>query len=105
MKNPGNRLFAIAVMAAILMCWHSSASAVIRVCGPFYLKDIQGNIINPLNGENGDHTLSTRQTCGTCHDYEHITKAYHFQQGWDRIRDDFNPDKPWMLSDGMMGKH
>ena len=37
--------------------------------------------------------------------YEKITKGYHFQQGWDRISDNFNENKPWILSDGMMGKH
>ena len=47
---------------------------------------------------------SPKQTCGACHDYERITSGYHFQQGWDRVRDDFKSDMPWVLSDGMMGK-
>ena len=55
--------------------------------------------------------------CGGCHPggggleydrdgkrYDAITKGYHFQQGWDRIKDDFSKQKPWVLSDGMMGK-
>ncbi|BCS98609.1 hypothetical protein DSLASN_42410 [Desulfoluna limicola] len=57
-----------------------------------------------MTGENDDAPFSTRKTCGACHDYETITKGYHFQQGWDRVRDDFSVEKPWALSDGMMGK-
>ena len=75
-----------------------------RACVPFPLKTEDGKIINPLTGDNADQPYSTRQTCGACHDYDKITKGYHFQQGWDRIKDDFNKKKPWMLSDGMMGK-
>ena len=76
-----------------------------RTCPPFYLRNDAGEIINPLTDQNADQPYSTRQTCNTCHDYDKITKGYHFQQGWDRIRDDFSKEKPWMLSDGMMGKH
>jgi len=75
-----------------------------RACVPFHLKTDDGKIINPLTGENADQPYSTRQTCGACHDYAKITKGYHFQQGWDRIKDGFNKTKPWVLSDGMMGK-
>ncbi len=69
-----------------------------RACVPFHLKTEDGKIINPLTGENADQPYSTRQTCGACHDYDKITKGYHFQQGWDRIKDDFNEKKPWVLS-------
>ncbi|GBC60316.1 hypothetical protein DENIS_1267 [Desulfonema ishimotonii] len=69
-----------------------------------YLRTQEGKIINPVSGENADRPYSTRQTCGKCHDYNMITKGYHFQQGWDRIRDDFDKEMPWVLSDGMMGK-
>lgn len=74
-------------------------------CIAFYLRNDDGKIINPLTGENAGQPYSTRQTCGPCHDYDKITKGYHFQQGWDRIRDDFSTKKPWFLSDGMLGKH
>lgn len=76
-----------------------------KTCGSFYLRNDNGDVINPLSGENGDQPFSTRKTCGACHDYDLITKGYHFQQGWDRISDSFNKEKPWELSDGMMGKH
>jgi hypothetical protein len=54
---------------------------------------------------------SPRKTCGTCHDYDRITKGYHFQQGRTDasgnivISDTFNPQNPWNLSSGMYGKH
>jgi len=75
-----------------------------RACVPFYLRTADGKIINPLTGENADQPYSSRQTCGACHNYDQMTKGYHFQQGWDRIKDDFHKKKPWVLSDGMMGK-
>jgi len=55
------------------------------VCPPFFLYDEDGNIINPVTGENADKPYSPRQTCGLCHDYEKITQGYHFQQGRDEI--------------------
>lgn len=76
-----------------------------RTCGSFYLRTSEGKIINPLTGENSEQPFSTRQTCGTCHDYEKITGGFHFQQGWEKISDTFDADRPWVLSDGMMGKH
>ncbi len=92
------------ILFTILLVWCLPAIAKIRTCGPIYLRDADGRVINPLTGENADQPFSTRQTCGACHDYERITSGYHFQQGWDRIRDDFSKEKPWVLSDGMMGK-
>jgi hypothetical protein len=70
------------------------------------LRDESGNIINPLKNRNANKPFSPKQTCGACHDYEKITQGYHFQQGWDRISDEFGVKmgKPWVLSDGMMGK-
>lgn len=51
------------------------------VCPPFQLRDEQGNVINPVAGENADKPYSPKQTCGECHDYEKITKGFHFMQG------------------------
>lgn len=95
-------ILGLAGMSALL--WPLPLKARERACVPFHLKTEDGKIINPLTGENADQPYSPRQTCGACHDYEAITKGYHFQQGWDRIRDDFSKEKPWVLSDGMMGK-
>ncbi|NMC68582.1 MAG: hypothetical protein GYA57_00785 [Myxococcales bacterium] len=53
------------------------------VCPPFPLRDEEGNVIDPVQGVNADRPYSPRQTCGAegCHDYEKITKGFHFQQG------------------------
>lgn len=55
------------------------------VCPSFFLRDDVGAVINPVAGKNVDKPYSPRQTCGLagCHDYEKITKGYHFQQGKD----------------------
>ena len=50
------------------------------------------------------------ETCGECHEYDQIPNGYHFQQGRTdgdgniTMSDNFNPKKPWILSDGMYGK-
>ncbi len=53
------------------------------VCPPFFLKDESGRIINPVLNENPDEPYSPKQTCGSsgCHDYNKITRGYHFTQG------------------------
>lgn len=55
------------------------------VCPPFYLRDEEGRVIDPVQGVLADKPYSPRQTCGAqgCHDYEKITRGYHFQQGAD----------------------
>ncbi|HOP05919.1 MAG TPA: formate dehydrogenase subunit gamma [candidate division Zixibacteria bacterium] len=70
------------------------------------LLDHNGEVIDPINGENDDQPFSTAMTCGMCHDYEEITSGYHFQMGWDVIADDFGDStgQPWSLSNGFMGK-
>jgi|UniRef100_A0A7C5ALL1 hypothetical protein len=105
--SSGRRFLILAGAAALLLfLWPGAwvSGAAVRKCPPFHLKTEDGKIINPLTGENADQPYSPRQTCGTCHNYEEITKGFHFQQGWDKIRDNFSLDKPWVLSDGMMGK-
>jgi len=70
------------------------------------LLDEDGNIINPLTGENASAPFSTEQTCGLCHDYDTITKGYHFQMGWDVISDSYGAERgqPWSLSNGFLGR-
>ena len=75
-----------------------------RKCPPFHLKTEDGKIINPLSGDNAELPYSPRQTCGACHKYDEITKGYHFQQGWNKVKDDYSKKFPWVLSDGMLGK-
>lgn len=101
------RLLAALLLTCLgLLLLVAVAAARERACIPFHLKTEDGKIINPLTGENADQPYSPRQTCGACHNYDEITKGYHFQQGWNVIRDDFGvkSKKPWVLSDGMLGK-
>jgi len=51
------------------------------VCPPFHLRDEQGNVINPVAGENADKPYSPKQTCGECRDYDKVTHGFHFMQG------------------------
>jgi len=51
------------------------------VCPPLHLRDEDGKVIDPISDSNADRPYSPRQTCGQCHDYEKITKGYHFTQG------------------------
>lgn len=98
--------FSAGFLAACCLLGGVSANVVVAgTCGSFYLRNISGEIINPLTGKNADQPFSTRQTCGVCHDYDTITKGFHFQQGWEKISDSYNAKMPWVLSDGMMGKH
>jgi hypothetical protein len=97
-------LVGVLAMLAWLLGFAPAAMAAKRQCPPFHLKTEDGKIINPLTGENADQPYSSRQTCGACHNYDEITKGYHFQQGWDKIKDDWSTTKPWVLSDGMLGK-
>jgi formate dehydrogenase gamma subunit len=71
-----------------------------------YLMDAEGNVIDPIGGENEQAPFSTKMTCGMCHDYDEITRGYHFQMGWDVISDDYGVAKgrPWSLSNGLMGR-
>jgi len=103
--NPKARLSSAFLWATLLLLIAAPpVVARMSACPAFPLRTDDGQIINPLTGQNADQPYSPRQTCGACHDYEAITRGYHFQQGWDRIRDDFNPALPWVLSDGMVGK-
>jgi hypothetical protein len=92
----------LAVLGVLLLA--TTVAARERACVPFHLKTEDGKVINPLTGENADQPYSPRQTCGACHNYDEITKGYHFQQGWDKIKDNYDPKRPWVLSDGMLGK-
>ena len=52
-------------------------------CPPFLLRDEAGTPIDPVKGTNVSAPYSPRQTCGAadCHDYDKITRGYHFTQG------------------------
>lgn len=82
------------------------AKPFIGVCPPFFIRDESGAVINPVNMQNAAVPYSPRQTCGTagCHDYEKISKGYHFQQGKDEeANEELKSLYQWVLSPGQYG--
>lgn len=76
------------------------------VCPPFFLRDEDGNIIDPVNNVNADKPYSPKQTCGAsgCHDYDKITEGYHFTQGADeKSLTKQNERYQWTTSPGNYG--
>lgn len=74
------------------------------VCPPFFLKDQDGNVIDPVHGINTAIPYSPEKTCGQCHDYERITSGYHFQQGADeKLSPELAAMYPWMRTPGQYG--
>ncbi|MGC9053567.1 MAG: hypothetical protein ACP5KS_06745, partial [Candidatus Hydrogenedens sp.] len=74
------------------------------VCPPFYLYDEDGNLIDPVHNINTDKPYSTKQTCGKCHNYDKITKGFHFQQGRDEnVTDKLAERYQWVLYPGLYG--
>jgi len=67
-----------------------------------WLKNEMGERITPSH--NRLEPYSPRRTCGGCHDYRAITSGYHFTQGFDVMKDGYNPKQPWVLSPGMFGR-
>jgi len=74
------------------------------VCPPFHLLDEDGNTIDPVKGTNADKPYSPKQTCGQCHDYEKITRAYHFTMGADeKPTPDMAARCGWVTTPGFYG--
>lgn len=74
------------------------------ICPPIFLRNENRNIINPISGVNVDVPYSPKQTCGECHDYEKITKGYHFLQGkGEKMGKNFEQTYPWCTSPGQYG--
>ena len=67
-----------------------------------WLKNEYGQKITPTR--NSADPYSPHRTCGTCHGYMTITSGYHFQQGFDEMKDGYDPKRPWVLSPGIFGK-
>jgi hypothetical protein len=68
------------IFSCILLIQAKTNAANSNVCPPFHLRDEFGTIINP---NTDSKPYSPKQTCGYegCHDYDKITKGYHFTQG------------------------
>jgi hypothetical protein len=67
-----------------------------------WLKNDLGERISP--SRNSSEPYSPRKTCGTCHGYTTITSGYHFQQGFDEMREGYDKRRSWILSPGLFGK-
>ncbi len=84
------------------------------------LLDEQGNNVIEMAKKSGQKLIingktyykgspySPEQTCGSCHDYESITKAYHFQIGATEVSDDWGEKHPqyhdkYLTSPGQFG--
>ncbi|MGB9623267.1 MAG: multiheme c-type cytochrome [Phycisphaerae bacterium] len=82
----------------------TSAGKAFGVCPPFKLRDERGNIIDPVHGVNDKAPYSPKQTCGACHDYEKITRGYHFTQGKGEVPPKKMADRYlWVTSPGNYG--
>ncbi len=66
-----------------------------------WLRNEQGDRITARL--NSIDPYSPKKTCGVCHNYAVITSGYHFQQGFDVMKDGYDARKPWILSPGMFG--
>jgi len=100
MKRATLRNLAIGGIGAAALIFLGAAPGWAHVDVP--LKGYDGATLDPATST---APYSPKNTCGVCHNYETITKGYHFQQGFDQgISDAFNAEKPWQLSPGMAGK-
>lgn len=64
------------------------------------LKDGYGDTITP--GDPSALPLSTRQTCGQCHDYDTIASGWHFNMSSTNVAAG-RPAQPWFLIDPVTG--
>ncbi|MGQ9647767.1 MAG: multiheme c-type cytochrome [Thermodesulfobacteriota bacterium] len=100
------------LLSLMFLCILSSLSpALIPSQVPLHEKIILKGIDGSPLSVDSKEPYSPRKTCGSCHDYDQITKGYHFQQGRTDgagkiiISDRFDAKYPWNLSAGMYGKH
>lgn len=89
---------------AVENAYEQAKQDAIGICPPIFLRDENGNIINPVSGVNADVPYSPKQTCGKCHDYDKITKGFHSQQGkGEKMTPEYAALYPWCTSPGQYG--
>jgi len=102
--------FAVVVVAVVvlLVSWPPrlavGSSSETFTHPPVALRDEAGKTVNPQDADAKPY--SPRKTCGGCHPYDTITKAYHFQMGAEVMSDDWgakNRNRPWIQSPGQNG--
>lgn len=92
-----NQLYITSIIIALSLLFSATAWPHQDV----WLRNEQGDRITA--GLNSVDAYSPKKTCGVCHNYSTITSGYHFQQGFDVMKDGFDKAKPWILSPGMYG--
>lgn len=92
-------------LAPLLMALNADAVEPPRgVCPPFHLRTENGDVINPVSGENAGAPYSPKSTCGRCHDYDLITQGFHFTQGaGEEPTQDQAARYQWVTSPGNFG--
>jgi len=96
----------IAILLAITLIYPTPISPQTSLHEKIVLKGLDGR---PLNIDS-KVPYSPKRTCGGCHDYDRISRGYHFQQGRTNgtgkivISDSFDQKYHWNLSSGMYGK-
>jgi cytochrome b subunit of formate dehydrogenase len=74
-----------------------------QTCPPFYLRDEDGNAINPHVDPDVAVPVSVEQTCMKCkevHDPRVVMKGYHFQMGYDEMYPNTQADETDPVSKG-----
>jgi hypothetical protein len=92
----------LCVFGVVAVFFLATAPTIAKPHRNVWLKNAVGHKIQP--DRNATEPYSPRRTCGTCHGYSTITYGYHFQMGFTEISDNFNREKPWLVSPGMYGK-
>ena len=108
-RNPFPITFLFSLLSALLLPLLNPyrVSCQAPVHEKVILRGLDGTPLTP----DSKTPYSPRKTCGACHDYERITRGYHFQQGRTDgtgrivVSDEFDPKSPWNRSAGAYGKH
>ena len=103
-----SRIYVLSILALLFICQSFSSTLSQPPAHPkIVLRGFDGTPLTPESKA----PYSPKKTCGACHDYELITKGYHFQQGrTDRygtivVSDAYDEKYSWNLSSGLFGKH
>src|SRR6185437_10978733 len=111
--NPPGRTFfsrlAVVALGALLSISARAEDQKIESRTPFVhnipLRDTDGYVISmPLSVQDGKWVdakgkpVSMPDTCGKCHDYDTMSKGWHFNAGRGNVKPG-RPGEPWILTD------
>ncbi len=84
--------------------YENSKKDAMGISPPIYLRDENGNIINPMKGINERVPYSPEETCGKCYEYKKITEGYQSTQGkGEKMTKESATRYPWCTSPGQYG--